>query len=115
MAKVMADMGDNLRFGHFVIGFHGNDPGAGFRFLESLFQFAFGLAGAKDQNGSGIAEKGNDLVVEARQMPGVLPLAGIIGPGIQNVRWKAPRNVGIAFPHWIVSALFLPRFWTRRR
>jgi len=79
MAKVMADMGDNLRFGHFVIGFHGDDPAAGIRPLESLFQFAFGLAGAKDQNGSDIAEKGNDLVVVARQMPGVLSLAGIIG------------------------------------
>jgi len=79
MAKVMADVRHNLRFGHFVGRFHRDDVSAGALFLESLFQLALGLAGTKDQNGSGIAEKGNDLVVVARQMPGVLSLAGIIG------------------------------------
>jgi len=113
MAKVMADMGDNLRFGHFVIGFHGNDPGAGFRFLESLFQFAFGLAGAKDQNGSGIAEKGNDLVVEARQMPGVLPLAGIIGRNclvFKTSGGRLPGTSGLPFRTGLYPPCFFPGF-----
>lgn len=75
VAKVTADMGDNLRLGHFVNRLHRHDLGAGSGPLESLFQFAFGFAGTKDQDGSGIAKRQNDLVVVARQLSGVLPLA----------------------------------------
>ena len=78
MAKVMADTGDDLRLGHFVNRFHRNDMGAGFGLLESLFQFTFGLARTQNQDRSGIAKKGNDLVVVACQAPVVLSLARIV-------------------------------------
>jgi len=113
MAKVMADMSDNLRFGHFVIGFHGDDPAAGIRPLESLFQFAFGLAGAKDQNGSDIAEKGNDLVVVARQMPGVLSLAGIIRRNcliFKSSGGRLPGTSGLRFRICLDPPCFFPCF-----
>ena len=113
----MADMCHNLQLGHFVGRFHRDGLRAGFILLESLFQFALGLAGTKDQDRSGITKTGNDLVVVARKMPGVLSAANRRQAlsGIQIAQWKAPRNAGVAFPRLIGSALFLPRFLTGRQ
>jgi hypothetical protein len=75
----MADVRHNLRFGHFVGRFHRDVVSAGLLFLESLFQFALGLAGTKDQNRSSITNISNNLVVVACEIPGVSSLARIIG------------------------------------
>jgi len=75
----MANMCHNLRLGHFVGRFHRDDLRASSILFETPFQFALGLPGTKDQNRSGITKMGNDQVVAAPEMPGVLSLACIIG------------------------------------
>ncbi len=79
VAKVMADMRHNLRLGHFISRFHGDEMRAGLILLETLFQFALGLAGPQDQNGSRIAKIRNDLIIVAREVSAVISLARIIG------------------------------------
>ena len=89
----MVDVRHNLRLGHFVGRFHRDDVSVGFLFLESLFQFALGLAGTKDQDRSSITKISNDLVVVAREIPGVSSLARIIG---RNFLVFKAANGGIA-------------------
>ena len=60
--EVLADVRHNLRFSHLIGRFHHDDVSAGALFCESLFQFALGLAGTKDQNRSSITKISNDLV-----------------------------------------------------
>jgi len=109
----MADVRHNLRFGHFVGRFHRDDVSAGALYLESLFQFALGLAGTKDQNRSSMTKMSNDLVVVAREIPGVSSLARIIG---RNFLAFKPANGRIAgapklLLHIGLDALcFLPSF-----
>ena len=86
----MADMRHNLRLGHFVGRFSRDEPCSGFAILESLFQFTLGFAGTKDQDGSSIAKIRDDFIVVARQMPGVLSLARIVGRN--GLVFKSPRG-----------------------
>jgi len=74
----MADVRHNLPLSHLVGRFHRDDMCAGALFLESLFQFALGLAGTKDQDRSSMTKILNDLVVVTRKIPGVRSLARII-------------------------------------
>jgi len=79
VVKVMADVCHNLWLGHFIGRFRRDEPGPDFAILEPLFQFALSLAGTKYQDRSGMAKMGNDLIVVAREMPGVLSLLRIVG------------------------------------
>jgi hypothetical protein len=90
----------------------------------SLSRIAFSVRplaspGPKIKIGSGVAEMGNDLVVEARQMPGRTPSGANHRTG---TAWYSKRPVEgsperpeLPFPAGLYPALFLPRFWTGRR
>ena len=82
----------DLWLGHFVRRFEGDGARRVGVFLEPLFQFALGLAGAEDQDRFGITEPRNDRVVVARKMPGIFSLARIIRwhllPWYSNRPWS---------------------------
>ena len=56
--------------------------------LEALFQFTLGFPRAKDQDGIGLAQMGNDRVVVACELTGILPLPRVIGRNILG--FKSP-------------------------
>jgi len=109
----MADVCHNLRFGHFIGRFRRDEPGSGLIILESLLQFALGLARTKDQDLSGMTKMGNDLVIVARQMPGVLSLTRIIGRNclvLKSAGGRLPGTPGLRFRTGVDPLCFFPSF-----
>ena len=82
--KVLVDFRRNLSVGHLIGGLHGDDVSAELIFIEALFQFAPGLPRTKDQDGFGMTNGRNHLIVVLVQMARKLPLATIIG---LNLLW----------------------------
>jgi len=98
--EVMLNHRHDLWFGHFVSRFQHNDPRDTRVLLKSRFQFALGLAGAKDQDGFGITKMRNDRVVVACELPGICSLARIIGgnfPGFERTMVRLSRTPGLFF------------------
>lgn len=73
--KMLTHHRHHLRLGHFVLRLH-RDGVRPWGFLETLFQLALGLAGAKYQDRLGRMELRNDLVVVTRQVANVSLFAG---------------------------------------
>ena len=76
--KLLPDFFGNLTIGHFINGFKANDPSANFIPFQALYQFALCLARADDQDGLGVAQAGDDLVVVLVEVAGEAPVALVL-------------------------------------
>lgn len=77
--EVFADFRGDLAVGHLIDGFHGDDVSTELVSLQTLLELAFGFTGAEDQNGIGMTDGCNHLIVVLAQMARKLPLVAIIG------------------------------------
>lgn len=80
--KVMAHLRHDLWFSHSIGCFHGEDASVALVLLEALFQLTLGFAGPKNVDGIGITKCQDDLIVVARELTRMFPLARIIGLGL---------------------------------
>ena len=102
---MLAHFRGDLRFGEFVDGFYADDLFTETFGDQALLEFAFGFAGADDEDGRRVVQLRNDVVVVRLQMARVLTVAMVFRRALLR-RMSAETHVFFNIRHHVFRERF---------